>query len=253
MSTVRLPNAAWAKILKFLRSEQHLYCGNESKIRRFIEAFVWITRSGSQWRLLPEAFGRWNSIYKRFARWEQRGVWARMLTHFAGDPDLENLILDSTTVRAHPCAAGASKQKGGQAAQALGRSAGGFSTKIHISVEGLGNPLRVRLTGGERHDSTQAPDLIADLAFERVIADRSYAAASFIALIHQQGAEAVIPPHPRAHAQRAYDKWLYRERHLVECFINKIKHFRRVFSRFDKLGPRYLAFVQFASALIWLR
>ncbi len=137
--------------------------------------------------------------------------------------------------------------------QALGRSRGGFSTKIHVIVDGLGNPLRVRLTAGQRHDSSQAPALLAGLTFERVIADRGYAGEPVISMVLGCGAEVVIPPHPRAKEPRAYDRWWYRERHLVECFINKIKHSRRVFSRFDKLARRYLGFVQFTSVLIWLR
>ncbi len=72
-------------------------------------------------------------------------------------------------------------------------------------------------------------------------------------LVGASGAEAVIPPHQRSKQPRAFDHWWYRERHLVECFFNKIKHFRRVFSRFDKLAHRYLGFVQFTSVLIWLR
>lgn len=147
----------------------------------------------------------------------------------------------------------APKKSGGQAEQALGRSRGGFSTKIHITVDGLGCPLRLRLTAGQRHDSTQGQDLLTGLAFEHVIADRSYAGQAFIDWIIATGANPVIPPHPTAKAQRDYDRWLYRERHLVECFINKIKHFRRIFSRFDKLAVRYLGFLQFVSVLIWLR
>jgi transposase len=144
------------------------------------------------------------------------------------------------------------KKSGGQSSQALGRSRGGFSTKIHVSVDGLGNPLRLRLSPGQRHDITQGADLIAGFDFGHIIADRGYAARDFIALVVESGAEAVIPPHQSAQEPRQYDTWLYRERHLVECFINKIKHFRRVFSRFDKLAPRYLGFLQFVSALIWL-
>lgn len=250
---VRLADESWVTILAFLRTEPNIYVGNAAQTRRFVEAFLWIVRSGSQWRLLPAAYGRWNSIYKRFARWQKLGVWQRLLEHVAHEPDLENVILDSTTVRAHPCAAGARKRDGGQAAQALGRSAGGFSTKIHISVDGLGNPLRVRLSGGQRHDISQAPEMLTDLTCEHVVADRGYAAETFIEQIRQQGAQPVIPPHPRAHAKLVYDTWRYRERYLVECFINKIKHFRRVFSRFDKLDVRFLAIVQFVCALIWLR
>ena len=137
--------------------------------------------------------------------------------------------------------------------QALGRSRGGFSCKIHVTVDGLGNPLRICLSAGQRHVSTQALTLLEGFDFERVIADRGYAAADFIEYLLAQSIEVVIPPHQRAKVLREYDTWLYRERHLVECFINKLKHFRRIFSRFEKLDRSYLGFLHFVSALIWLR
>jgi transposase len=109
------------------------------------------------------------------------------------------------------------------------------------------------LTAGHRHDSTQAEALLDGFTFQRVIAARGSAGAAFVAHIQAQSCEAVIPPHPSAKVQRAYDPWLYRERHLVECCINKLKHFRRIFSRFDKLDRSYLWFVHFVCALVWLR
>ena len=145
------------------------------------------------------------------------------------------------------------QKNGGQAEQALGRSRGGFSTKIHVTVDGLGNPLRLELTAGQRHDIIKASDLISDLDFDYIIADRSYGAQHFMDEILASGAQAVIPPKKNAKEPHEYDAWRYRERHLIECFIGKIKHFRRVFSRFDKLAQRYLGFVQFVSTLIWLR
>lgn len=150
----------------------------------------------------------------------------------------------------------APKKSGGQAAQALGRSRGGFSTKIHVTVDGLGNPLRLRLTAGQASDIGQAVALADGFEFEHLLADRGYAAQDFFDWVIEQEMEPVIPPHQSAKgekAKRPYDKWLYRERHLIECFINKIKHYRRVFSRFDKLAGRYLGFLQFVSSLIWLR
>jgi transposase len=148
------------------------------------------------------------------------------------------------------------KKSGGQEAQALGRSRGGFTTKIHLTVDGLGNPLRLRLTAGQASDIGQAVELVDGFAFDHLIADRGYAAQAFYDWVVEQAMEPVIPPHQRAtgdNADRPYDRWLYRERHLIECFINKIKHFRRVFSRFDKLASRYMGFLLFASSLIWLR
>ena len=122
-----------------------------------------------------------------------------------------------------------------------------------MSVDALGNPLRFGLTGGQRHDITQAENLVADLEFERLIADRAYDDADFIELILTAEAEVVIPPRQNRKEKRAYDTHWYKERHLAECFINKIKHFRRIFARFEKLAKHYLGFLSFVSALIWLR
>jgi transposase len=141
----------------------------------------------------------------------------------------------------------------GQAEPALGRSRGGFRTKIQVTVDGLGDRLRWQLTAGERQDLIQAHDWSADLDFDFVIADRSSGAQAFVNAILASGAEPVIPPKQTAKAPREYDQGRYRERHLVEGFIAKIKPFRRVFSRFDQLAKRYLGFLHFVSSLIWLR
>ena len=99
-----------------------------------------------------------------------KGVFQRLHQHFVNDPDMEWLIIDTTIVRAHPCAAGALKTSGGQDSQALGRSRGGFSTKIHVAVDGLGNPLRFQLSAGQQHDITCAEALIDGYSSEYVIA-----------------------------------------------------------------------------------
>lgn len=145
------------------------------------------------------------------------------------------------------------QKNGGQAEQALGRSRGGFSTKIHVTVDGLGYPLRLQLTAGQRHDIIKAHDLTVELDFDYLIADRSYGAQTFRDDLDANGTQAVIPSPKNAKQPHEYDEWRYRERHLIECFIGKIKHFRRVFSRFDKLARRYLGFLQLTSTLIWLR
>ena len=147
-----------------------------------------------------------------------------------------------------------SKKSGGQEAQALGRSRGGFSTKIHIAVDALGNPLRLLLTAGQRHDSPQAAHLIEGYEPLALIADKGYDSDTLIESVTAKGIVAVIPSKKsRLVRAREYDQHLYRERHLIECFINKIKHYRRVFSRFDKLSKNYLGFLSFVSALVWLR
>jgi transposase len=120
-------------------------------------------------------------------------------------------------------------------------------------VDALGNPLNILLTAGHRHDLSQAEALLADCLGDHVIADRGYDSDDFLHFILDQDAIPVIPSRKNRRQRRDHDLHLYKERHLVECFINKIKQYRRVFSRFEKLASRYLGFVKFAATLIWLR
>jgi transposase len=138
-------------------------------------------------------------------------------------------------------------------AQSLGFRCGGHSTKIHLACDALGNAIRFILTGGERNDITEAESLIENLSADYVLADKGYDSEALVLKLEELGSEAVIPSRANRKTQRVIDRHLYKERHLIECYIGKLKHFRRVFSRFDKLAENYLSFVQFASTIIWLR
>jgi transposase len=122
-----------------------------------------------------------------------------------------------------------------------------------VSVDALGNPLRFILTAGQAHELPPAEALLKGFETLFVLGDRAYDADPLLLTITQKGAETVIPPKSNRKEQRDYDKELYKERHLVECFIGKLKHFRRCFARFDKLARNYLSFLHFASTLIWLK
>ena len=106
---VRLTDEQWQKILPFLKTCPNIYTGQENECRQFLEAVLWIARSGAQWRLLPEIYGNWNTIYKRFARWSAQNVFEKLFEFCASDRDLEHLLIDSTIIRAHASAAGAQK------------------------------------------------------------------------------------------------------------------------------------------------
>ena len=110
MDRLVLNDRQWEHISGLIigRSDQRGSTGRDN--RMFVEGVLWIVRTGSPWRDLPEAFGEWNSVFRRFSRWSAKGVWLRMFEGLADDPDFEYLIIDSTIVRAHQHASGA---KGG--------------------------------------------------------------------------------------------------------------------------------------------
>ena len=226
--------------------------------RLFINAILWIAKTGAPWRDLPERFGKSNSVFVRFNRWCKSGVFEKILKHLR-DRDLEDLLhtphpeillLDSTIVRAHQHAAGA---KGTcAAAEALGRSRGGFGTKIHVACDGLGKPVRIILTPGQDHDVTQGPALISGSDADKIIADKAYDDDKLVAAIEARDAEAVIPPRSNRIEQRDYDKEEYKKRNLVERFVNVLKQCRRVATRYEKTARNFLAMVSFASVFVLL-
>lgn len=110
MMTVKLTDEQWQKILPVLKSCPEIRLGAGRNCRRFLEAVLWITRTGAQWRNLPPIYGKWNSVFKRFNRWSQQGVFEKLFEKMSADRDLEYLLIDSTIVRAHACSAGAQKK-----------------------------------------------------------------------------------------------------------------------------------------------
>ena len=128
-----------------------------------------------------------------------------------------------------------------------------MSTKIHAAVDGLGNLGRFRLTGGERHDITAAENLLVEMDdVAAVIADKAFDAAHLLARIRDLGAQAVIPPRANRKEVREYDAHQYKSRNLIERFFARIKQFRRIATRYDKLAVRFEAFISIAAAFIWL-
>lgn len=109
--TVKLTNEQWQKILPVLKSCPEIRLGAGRNCRRFIDAVLWMTRTGAQWRNLPKEYGNWNSVFKRFNRWSQAGIFEKLFEQMSQDRDLEYLLIDSTIVRAHACSAGAQKKK----------------------------------------------------------------------------------------------------------------------------------------------
>lgn len=135
----------------------------------------------------------------------------------------------------------------------MGRSRGGFGTKIHAVVNGLGLPVKLTLTPGQAADVTEAKSLLTDMQLEEVIGDKGYDSKQVVATVEAQGGKAVIPSRKNAVSPREIDWDRYKDRNLVERFWSKIKQYRRVATRFEKKAQNFLAFVHIASIMILLR
>ena len=219
--------------------------------RLFIDAVLYRYRTGIPWRDLPEPFGNFKNVHRRFSRWAKKGIWHNLLSLLTEEADEEYIMIDSTLVRAHQHSSGAVGRN--PSAQAMGSSRGGLTTKIHARVDALGNPTEFFLTSGQVHDLAGADVLLADIETGAVIADKAYDAEQRVVKpLEQAGIQVVIPPRSCRKILREYDRDLYKARHLIENFFGKLKHFRAIATRYDKLSRNFLAALQFAAILIWL-
>ena len=220
--------------------------------RLFVEAVLYRYRAGIPWRDLPERFGDFRVVHTRFSRWARTGIWERVFDTLAEDADHEYAMLDSTIVRAHQHSAGALKKRGGD--QAIGRSKGGLSTKIHALTDALGNPTGFFLSGGQASDLAGADHLLPGLEADALLADQaSDADARVLEVLEAADVIAVIPPKRNRVVAREDDKALYKARHLIENFFEKFKQFRAIATRDDKLACNFLAGIHLASACILLK
>ena len=136
----------------------------------------------------------------------------------------------------------------------MGRSRGGFGTKIHGIIDALGNPVGFTLTGAEQADVGQAKALLAMAAnAQAVIADKGYDSDALVQQIEANSAEAIIPPRSNRRSPRDYDHYRYQARNLVERFFNQLKQFRRIATRYEKLAAHFAAMVTCRCIVLWLK
>ena len=217
--------------------------------RKIMNAIFYVLRTGMPWRDLPERYGPYTTAYNRFNRWSRRGIWKRIFDTLAAKSRDSLYLIDSTIVKAHRAAAA---QKGEQK-QAIGISRGGRSTKIHAIVDSKGRPLNFTVTGGHVHDSQVVGEVLdtprPPLA---VTADKAYDSEKVRQQIKDEGALPVIPSRSTATKKAYCPKRFYRRRHKIENYFCRIKDWRRIATRYDKLARNFLAAATLVGALYWI-
>lgn len=214
-----------------------------------LSAMVYVLRTGVPWRDLPRDYGPWASVYTRFRRWNRDGLFARLLAVVAQEATGELRHLDCSHIKLHQHGA---NPPGGQRAQAMGRSKGGLNTKLAAVVDARGRALAVALAPGQQHDQKAVLPLLPALHRGRVVGDKGFATGAFYRRLQHQGLRACLPPKARERLSAPFHRGYYRLRHWVENFFCRIKRFRRISTRYDKLAETFLGFVQLAAVIDWL-
>ncbi|MFT3790394.1 MAG: IS5 family transposase [Rudaea sp.] len=215
--------------------------------RDVLNAILYVAENGCKWRALPKRFGNWHTIYTRMNRWVKAGVldrvFERMQTEQLVRIRLEVVSLDSTIVKVHPDGTGAFKKNG---PQAIGRSRGGWTTKVHLAAANERCVLAFALTPGQAGDAPAGRALMQTLARPvsrcHLLMDRAYEGNETRQLALDLGFDPVVPPNPQRLQPWQYDRGVYCKRNQVERLFRRLKGFRRIFSRFDKLDLMFTAF-----------
>lgn len=245
-----LSDCQWAKVAPHLPAEEKSPGRKPAGGNRlFLEAILFVVRTSVPWRDLPGHFGHWNSIYKRFARWAEKGVWETVFSALTvGNLDLREAALDSTYVRVHQHAIGARKTEG---EQAIGRSRGGPTSKIHIVSDAVGRLIHFLLTGGNVHDCTEGPRLVEMVPAAHFLGDKAYDTNEMIEAIERNGGTAVIPSKSNRKIKRPLDTKRYKNRNKVERLICWFKRFRRIATRYEKLTRRFGNLILVVGIYLW--
>ena len=241
-----LTDAQWNRI-KFLFEELKKVGRPALNPRTVFNGILWILKSGARWRDLPARYGNWNSIYHKFRQWCECGLFERLLKFVNRNAENSSLLeMDSTFCKVHQSACS------GLEGQAIGASRGGKNTKIHVLLNERMQLLSVVLTGGQIHDSEPVLELFESirLSGKAVLADRAYSCDKVRSYLEKRGAKVCIPDKANFKVKHSFDAELYKQRNLVERFFQRIKNYRHIATRFDKLAFCFRNFVLLAASVI---
>jgi transposase len=246
--TFWLDDAAWSAIEPLLPTNQP--GAHRVDDRRVISGIMHILRCGCRWKDCPAIYGPPTTIYNRFNRWSRSGLWQRLFAALVETcaPPVE-VAIDSSYIKAHRSAAGG---RGGARVQAIGPSRGGRTTKVHVLTDIEGRPYVFLLTPGNVADISVAPTLVTALPkSDSLIGDKGYDANSLRRLLDSRSTAAIIPSRASRKFPLPLDQEAYRQRNVIERMFCRLKDFRRIATRYDKLARNFLAAVCLVAALVY--
>lgn len=264
MSRHNLTDSEWNAIRRFLPRERTGKAGRPWKPHRHvINGILFVLRTGIPWQDMPGEFGKHKTVYNRFRRWVKSGLWLRIFEKLIdrllkdGGIDFELWCVDGTVIRAHRVASGALKgdltTEENAAKHALGRSRGGYSTKLHFLTDGQGIPLSVIATAGQKGEAPQFENVMQTCLINTfrkanrpnaLAGDKAYSSRDIRNYIAKLDIEDVIPTRSNETGNERFDKEKYRLRNIIERAIGWLKEFRRVATRYEKNIEHYIAMVQ---------
>ena len=238
-----LTDIRWELLLQVMKSTGRIY--DKTEHRMTFEGILYRMRTGIPWRDLPSEFGEWSTVYRRFNLWSKKGILDKLFKSLSSMADFEWVFLDGSIVRAHQHSTGAATESSEQ----IGKSRGGNSTKIHLAVDSGGLPICFDLSEGQRHDVVHANSLVEQLdEVNTVVCDKGYDSEPFRCFVRDHGGTPVIAT--RNYGQdidkKSMDWCLYKYRHLVENAFARIKQYRAISTRYDKLERNYASMVSLA-------
>jgi len=251
MTRQMLGDAEWATLKDKLQAIGRIWKhGDEGRNRRFLSGVYYLLRTGVAWADLPVEFGNSDAVRKRFRRWCKAGIWQRLFEGTVAAEQVDKLLLDGTICKAHRSATGA---RGG-AAEDIGRSRGGLTTKSGASVcAETPKIVRVILAPGQRNDCVLAAPMLGQAEGMTVIADKAFDTDPVRNDLAARGCTAVMPSKDNRRQPKKLNKAAYRRRHGIENVFSRVKDLVRITLRRDKTSTSYLGFLHLACAILNIR
>ncbi|PTD16784.1 IS5 family transposase [Sphingomonas fennica] len=223
--------------------------------RRVLSGIIFVNRNGLRWRDAPKDYGPHKTLYNRWKRWGDKGVFLRIMEGLAAPQASERktVMIDATYLKAHRTASSLAVKKG-NGGRLIGRTKGGMNTKLHAVTDTNGRPISFFMTAGQVSDYIGAAALLDELPKAQwLLADRGYDADWFRDALQEKGITPCIPGRKSRNKAVKYDKRRYKRRNRIEIMFGRLKDWRRVATRYDRCPTAFLsAIVLAATVIFWL-